>query len=129
MYVKTEYLSKIRQNNIDTYYIYSKQEKMILPLDLPIEQNIYPPTSDCMRRIIALFESKVSLIKIYGERDSEFYTYVSLVKSGQIYDISICLRDALQMTEQLKCPIFVKRNILYRTGIRVTKKLLEEALS
>jgi bifunctional DNase/RNase len=128
MYVKTEYLSKIRQNNIDTYYIYSKQEKIILPLDIPIGSSVYPKTSDSIRRILAVFSAKISLVKVYGERNETFYTYLQLYQTGKSYDINICLRDAIQLAESIKCPIYVKKTVLLNSGIRVTKKLLEEAL-
>jgi len=128
MYVKTENLSTIKQNNINTYYFYSRNEKMLLPLDVPCDISAEPTSADSIRRLLALFNTKVTLIKIYKEQGAKYYSYLNVSNGKAYYDVNICLKDALDLSDITKCPVYVKKDILYTSGIRVTKQLIADAL-
>ncbi len=127
-------------SNAYTVYLFEKEEKIVLPVNLakheirylfkkrghkfPLQQNIYDTTV----RILLGLEAKVISVSIYKYQNQKFYAYLNIIHSKNYLEISIKFSDSLKIANRFEIPIFIRRDILLNEGIKVTKKLLKDAL-
>lgn len=128
MYKTLKFIVKIPYQNFSTYYLFNKNEKILLPIE--IDGKIESPSiHDSLIRIIKGTGYSIVGIKIYYHKENTFYTYLTIKNSKNIFDININLIDGLEICKKSSTPIFINEKILRSCGIEITKDLVLKALN
>ncbi|MFC1700453.1 hypothetical protein ACFLZ4_02315 [Patescibacteria group bacterium] len=126
MYKSVKYLTKIENGIFSTHYFYEPVNQTIFPLDtLPTNSNV----PEDIKRIIETLESNLFGIKISHFEGSKYYTYLSIAKQKEMVDVLIEPSIACELAKGKEILIYVEEHILKNDGIKVTKKLIEKALT
>lgn len=117
----------------NTLYLFYEEHKILLPIKIGKVPTVYkgwhePNIYNTTRRILNLLNVEPKNIKIYQENNDEYYAYLELSASKRLYDIHIKLEDALMVTD-MATPILVSESVLGEHGIKVTKKMIEDAIN
>ena len=67
-------------------------------------------------------------LKIYLERNDDYYAYLCVESNNKKIDLNINVTDGIKICDVAKKPIYVKDTIIQRNGLKVTKSMIEEAL-
>ena len=141
MLTKIELIATI-QNNPETYtlYFFQKKDKVILPIKLPSSEienlfqvskeykNSIPTVYDTFKRLIGCLEAALASITIYRFEQDIYYTYLNVNKDRNFLEINSGFTDAIAIAEKCNVPVFIDKNLLHKNGIKITNKLLKEAL-
>ena len=126
MYKSVKYLTKIENNMFSTYYFYEPLDQTILSIDtIPINPEIITN----IERVIIALNSNIFGIKISLCEGDKYYTYLSIAKQKEIVDVLVEPSIACELTKTGDILICIEEHILKNEGIKVTKKLIEEALT
>ena len=106
-------------------YFYSRETKTLLP----IETSNYTKQQSNIFGTLKSIKDEILNVSIYYYLENTFYTYVSIFKDNEIYEINLSFPDAMKISENLNTPIFVEDSILEECGFKVTKEMIEAALS
>ena len=121
-------------------YLIQKQDKIILPLDIQkteavrylkssnSHEFVNPSTHNTVYRIFMGLNIKINNISFYKYDGENFYTYLDEESNNKNIKINVSPIDGLILSKMSNCPIYVKDEILYQTGIKLTEKVLRDAL-
>ena len=126
MYKSVKYLTKIENDIFSTYYFYEPLNQTIFPLDTP-PTNI--GMSESIERIIKALNSNLFGIKISFYESGKYHTCLSITKQEEMVDVPVEPSLACELAKKQDILIYVEEHILKNEGIKVTKKLIEEALT
>lgn len=124
----------------NTIYFFCKEENILLPIDISEEKisalfgfqkdtddhkaNIYKTIS----AIVGILEGRINKIVI-NRLDGRIYNAYLRIENGKnIFDLNLDLFDAIALNILLNTKIYIDKDILYTTGIKVTKELIENSL-
>jgi len=127
MYKPIKLITKIDYGGFSTYYLYYKNTKTLLPIEINGTPQI-PSIYNTLKRLIFALGGKAKYIKIYKVSQNTLYTYLTLEKEGQILDVSIGFPDAIEIARESDFPIFAKEEIIREHGIKITEKIVKRAL-
>lgn len=131
MYKPLKFITEITYKGFSTFYMFCKETKTLLPVEISgnlVNNVAVPSIYNSIKRILIVAGYSISGIKIYYEYENTFYTYLTIKKGKISLDINLSFNDAVEISKETSAPIYVNEKILERTGIKVTKKLLTEAL-
>jgi bifunctional DNase/RNase len=128
MYKPIKFVTKINYKDSSTYYLYCKTLKTLLPVET-YEDTTLPSSSNTLKRLINALGGKIRYLKIYRCIQNNFYTYLSIEKSGNFYDINISFKDGIDVVRDSCIPIYAEEKILASFGFEITKELVKKALT
>lgn len=143
MFKRLEVIALIPSHNqADSYtlYLFQKESRMILPVGLTSDDirrtfrrknndsQVNPEIYDTFKRVLLALGAKVICISIYNYAGGKFYTYLNLLVEKRHLEIHVGLADALGIAKTSNSPIFIRHRILEQQGIKVTAKLIKDAL-
>jgi bifunctional DNase/RNase len=123
-----------------TLYLFEKEEKVVLPVKVRNQEAIFyltgkTPASEVLAHIYdtvgTLFSccrAKLVSITLYNYQDGIFYTYLNVVLGQKHLEINARFSDAFVLAKKLKAPIYINHGVLEKRGIKVTKKVIRDAL-
>lgn len=123
-----------------TLYFLEREKNILLPIQITKEEatdlfrisredlNYQPTVYDTFKRV--LISSKIPLISItvYKYVNSIYYTYLNLVNGTNHMEINAKFSDALNLAKRFNVEVYIDSKILNEQGIKITKRLLKEAL-
>lgn len=127
MYKPVKLITKIDYGGFATYYLYYKNTKTLLPVEINGTVQI-PSIYNTLKRLVFALGGKVKHIKIYKASQNTLYTYLTLEKEGQFLDVNIGFPDAIEIARELDFPIFAKEEIIRKCGIEITREIVKRAL-
>lgn len=80
-------------------------------------------------RLIKALGANVKCIIINNCHNKIFYSYIRLVKDGKTWDVDSKPSDSMAIALRSNAPIFVKKCVYEKAGIKITKELLERSTS
>lgn len=126
MYKSVKYLTKIENNVFSTHYFYEPNDQIILPIDvIPINTGLITN----VERVLIALNSNLFGIKISLCEKDKYYTYLSIAKQKEIVDVLVEPSIACELANADNILICVEEHILKNEGIKVTKELIEKALT
>jgi bifunctional DNase/RNase len=142
-----EFLTEITDKTQKTFYLFDREQKVLLPLESPLEnstgvawenqhQSRLPETRGnaisthrTLEMILKAVGARILQTKIYLHQEGVYYTYLMVEQAGRLYEVNIPCTDAVEIARRNKLPIYVTEEILKECGIAITKELLQEALN
>jgi bifunctional DNase/RNase len=129
-------LTILKSESRQTVYLFSKNKKIILPIYIEncpqdrLRENLYtsPSPMDTAERAVNALGGKIVQISILEYRHDMFYAYLTLKREKCHYEVFCSLYDCIHLAITKHCPVFVRKNILFKCGIKVTKELIERSL-
>jgi bifunctional DNase/RNase len=82
-------------------------------------ENVAPPrplTHDLIRNLLAEFGAELERVVIHDLKDSTFYAYLELNRSGDFTRIDVRPSDALALALRSRAPIYVDSRVLERVS-------------
>lgn len=135
-----ELVAVMTSDDVVTAYLYERTEKILLPIEVSNKDytqthSFEPCIYNTFKRTVLGLESDICAIKIYNYIDGIFYAYLSVstpfyddLNSVENVEISVNISDAIKLAQMFSAQIFVKNRVLINCGIKLTKKLIVEAL-
>lgn len=123
MLIKIDLLTLISEKKLVTAYFFDKDNKIILA------QNYWDQKQSNLKSLhslICALEAEVLYIEL-SQEGSEAQLHL-LNKDREVVKIEISLKTALYFSGFYEYPIFIQHELLYKDGIMVTKKLIEDTL-
>ena len=123
-----------------TLYLFEKKHKYIIPIE--VEQTAaglllgkrdlnspnHPSIYNTVKRLVSGLGGKVVSITVYKFENEKFYSYLNVVFQNKHLEFNIHIADAVNIAKRFEAPIFIKTELLEKCGIKVTKKILRDAL-
>jgi bifunctional DNase/RNase len=131
MYKSVKFITNIEGNEFSTYYLFCSSSRTLLPINIENDkenEKSVPTIYNSIKRILLGTRIKVLGIKIYYECDDIFYSYLTVSRNGKKLDINISFRDAINIAMEIPTPIYVKKSVMDKSGIKITKSMIKEAL-
>lgn len=123
-----------------TIYLFNKRNKILLPIIMTNraaekiilarrnELEPRPHVHNTTERIIKALGGKIESIIINKCQGKVFYSYVRIIRNKKEYDVDSKPSDSISIGLRSNAPIFVKENVYKKTGIEITKELLDRSL-
>lgn len=134
MLARLKHLITINSNNNLTVYLFCKETKTLLPIELKVYHNkkdsdfTCPTLINTLSRAISGMEGTIEGIRICKPNGKCFYTYILIKHNHKLVEINIDVCDGIKLAELLKVPVYTKPELLIKEGIYVTRKKIEESL-
>jgi bifunctional DNase/RNase len=131
MYKSVKFITNIKGSNFSTYYLFCSSSRVLLPINIENDEKseeLAPTIYNSIKRILLGTKIKVLGIKIYYECDNIFYSYLTILSNGKKLDINVSFRDAINIALEIPTPIYVKKSVMDKSGIKVTKSMIQKAL-
>ena len=131
MYKSVKFITNIKGSNFSTYYLFCSSSRVLLPINIENDEKseeLAPTIYNSIKRILLGTKIKVLGIKIYYECDDIFYSYLTVSKDKKKLDINIGFKDAINIAMEIPVPIYVEKSVMDKSGIRITKSMIQEAL-
>ena len=134
MGVRITILAEIpKENDINkvTLYFFSKKKRIVLPIEINVNKFVNDNSNIYSTFVRTLRGYNISLEKIliYHSADKMYYSYLFLHRNNQSFEINCSFQDSYNLARIVKCPIYVKENILNTHGIYVNRELLTNSLA
>ncbi len=123
MLIKINLLTLISEKRFVTAYFFDKDSKIVLA------QNYFDQKQsdlESLHNLICILEAEVLYIEL-GQEGDEAQLHL-LNKDGEVVKTKISLKTAICFSRLYEYPIFIQHELLYKDGIMVTKKLIEDTL-
>ena len=112
-----------------TLYLIEKKENIILPIKLANQKIKSGKTlQGAFGRFLACVDAKILGTTIYKYLDGTFYTYLNISYENNHIELNIDLVDAISMVRKINAGIYVHWDILYDQGIKVSARMIHDAL-
>jgi bifunctional DNase/RNase len=131
MYKSVKFITSIKGAGFSTYYLFCSSSRILLPINIENSrenEKSVPTIYDSIKRLLFGAGIKVLGIKIYYECDNIFYAYLTILKDKKKLDINISFKDAINIAKEVSAPIYVKKPVMDKSGIKITKSMIQEAL-
>ena len=128
MLKKIEILTSINYSFYTTVYLYDRDEKIILPADIPGVLKSTPKMHKLLNRILSVMATDINNIQIFSHDDETFYSHVILEKKKKLYSVEADFAECLEIAVAENIPIMIDSATLKKQGIKITPELLKEAL-
>ncbi len=131
MYKSVKFITSIKGSEFSTYYLFCSSSRTLLPINIENDgenEKTAPTIYNSIKRILFGVGIKVLDIKIYYECDDIFYSYLTVSKDKKKLDINIGFKDAINIAMEIPVPIYVEKSVMDKSGIRITKSMIQEAL-
>ena len=131
MYKPIKFIAEIPNINYSTYYFFCKQSNTIMPIELLEGINSHlevPSIYDSITRIIRGVGYSAKSVKIYRQEFGVFYTYLSIQRDKEVFDINIGFKDAMNIARETCLPVYVEDSILKINGFVINKNMVLKAL-
>ncbi len=132
-----EMIALIKSEKAYIAYLFEKSTKHIIPVKIsgftanaliaPINQykpNIY----NTLKRMVCGLGANFLGITIYRYDSDIFYAYANVEFQNKHLEFNISVDDALNVAKEFEKPIYIKDELLNTCGIKVSKKILRDAL-
>lgn len=131
MYKPVKFITKIPYQDFFTYYLFCKPTKVLLPIEITNDKASTgdPSVYNTVKRLICGLGAKIKFIKIYRFDQEVYYTYLTLERDRQTFDINVSFKDAIEIAKESRSPIYIKEEIINQCGIEITKEIIEKALA
>jgi hypothetical protein len=93
------------------------------------EDKPFPSSTNTLKRLVNALGGKIRYLKIYRCDQSNFYTYLSVEKSGSFFDVNISFKDGMEVVRGSCIPIYAEEKILSNFGFEITKELVKKSLA
>lgn len=118
-----------------TVYLFSKQEKILLPLEIPLEETTqipknyrFPNIYDAYKNTLLKTGAQIISVQIHCQLAGLYHCYLNVFSNDNLYQINTGVFDCICIAKIFDVPIFVEAEHLSKMGIKVTKKLITESL-
>ena len=123
---------------IYTFYFYEKEDQIVVPIETSQDyankflgihkQNTNPNIYNTFFRLIKSLKLKIKDILIYKSSGGVLYTYLNINYEETLLEINCNFWDALLLSKLFGTKIFMNVEVLKTEGIKVTKKMIRDAL-
>lgn len=131
--------------NVFTLYFYEKESQAVLPIRADavfaekflasyekekVTDSLNPSLFNTVTRIIRALQGYIESITIYKNDSGNFYCYlnISTNENEQIFSVNCSFWDALILGKIFSARVLIDTAVLNLEGIKITKKLLKDAL-
>ena len=139
MYKRLHFIALIpKETSRYTVYLFEQEEKIVLPVEIasesaskllkPHTKASQPSIYNTMRRVIVGLKATLSSATIYQHNAGTFYTYLNLAQGKRNLELNCRFSDALNLVKRFEVPLYIDQEVLFSQGIRVSKKILRDAL-
>lgn len=88
-----------------------------------------PHVHDTAGRLARALGAKIKCIIINKCHKGVFYSYIRLVKNNKTRDVDARPSDSMSIALRFNVPILIKKCVYEKSGIKITKELLEKSTS
>ena len=130
MFTRIKLIANVKRDtrsNYYTYYFFSHKYKALLPVPLCKKSSV-DCLCTCFIKILRCFKICITRVLIYRFDGTKYYSYLMIESSDNTYEMNFELSELLDIHSIFNCPIYIKHDILINNGIRVTKKMVLNAL-
>ena len=132
----------VPSNKKYTLYLYEKKEKYVIPVEFdkraaalflaqpgPNQKNrSYPTVYNTVKRLICGLGANLISVTIYKYENDIFYAYLNVIFQNKHLEFNANICDALNIAKRFNSIIYIKEELLDKCGIKVSKKILRDAL-
>lgn len=123
-----------------TVYLFNKEKCVLLPIKMSsfaannillakdANKEIRPHMHNTTIRLVRALGGKIKSIIINDCQNNIFYSYIRVVRKEKVWDVDSKPSDSLAIALRLNIPIFVKKSVYKKLGIKITKDLLERSI-
>lgn len=124
-----------------TVYLFNKDKRILLPIKMTCsaaegiilakdkESEPRPHIHNTATRLITALGARVDSVIINKCKSKIFYSHIRVTRKGKVWDVDAKPSDSMAIAVRLNVPIYVKKCVYQKAGIKVTRELLEKSLS
>jgi len=131
MFKRVDYITKVTYPNITTYYLFHKEESILLPVEVfnYNPQYTFPDSRIIISTILNTLNAVYTETLIYLHQDDKYYCYLKIKNENKTYEINANFIDAIELAVYEQKPILILSEILEQQGFKVTKNMVMNALN
>ncbi len=118
-------LTSISYTAFSTVYLYDQKERLLLPVNISNEL----PSGELLKKTVELLGGELISVQIFNYIEDTFYTNIVIGQNNRLIEVTSDLSNIINVVVNEKLPLMIEEEILVKNGIRITAKLIKDALA